>query len=76
METLRFDEIAQMEDMSERIEGSDILNIYFQRNHHIPFMISSVYKGYLSVISLEAKRSGRGISNSIVFAEPMSLARF
>ncbi|KAI9261374.1 hypothetical protein EDC94DRAFT_648773 [Helicostylum pulchrum] len=74
-DTLSFDETVHAEDMSENVRGP-YCSVFDRRN--IPFIISILYKGHSSSISLAVKSVGGEIEKEycVVLAEPMTLACF
>lgn len=72
------DKTVCVDDTLENIGGSNISFVPFYRGHYRPFIISVVYEGYKSSLSLVFKRSGDDIKwiKLVAFAEPMTLARF
>ncbi|GAA5805126.1 hypothetical protein HPULCUR_010639 [Helicostylum pulchrum] len=77
-EALRSDETIHSDDTLESINGPDISSFGFKTGHYAPFLISIVYEGHSSSLSLVIKPIGSKIEKENVTSllEPMTLARF
>ncbi|KAI9258629.1 hypothetical protein EDC94DRAFT_163419 [Helicostylum pulchrum] len=77
-DTLSFNKIVPVEDISETITSNTISDSAFRPGNHAPFVISIVYEGYMPSISLGFKFIGKEMEKECLttIAEPMTLARF
>ncbi|KAI9273790.1 hypothetical protein EDC94DRAFT_689813 [Helicostylum pulchrum] len=77
-EALSSDETIHSDDTLESINGPDISRFGFKTGHYAPFLISIVYEGHSSSLSLVVKPIGSKIEKENVTSllEPMTLARF
>ncbi|GAA5798686.1 hypothetical protein HPULCUR_004091 [Helicostylum pulchrum] len=78
MNTLRFDRTFHVKNKLENVRGPRCYTIDYRPNHYTPFIISILYKGHSSSISLAVKKVGGEIEKEkcVALAEPMTLARF
>ncbi|GAA5808555.1 hypothetical protein MFLAVUS_001946 [Mucor flavus] len=75
--TLSFDKTVPVENTLQIINGPTCSVTDCKQDHYIPFIISVLYEGHSSSISLALQIVGGEIEkNCVTLAEPMTLARF
>ncbi|GAA5808513.1 hypothetical protein MFLAVUS_001904 [Mucor flavus] len=76
-DTLSFDKTVRAEDPLESINGPTCSLTNCKQDRYIPFIISVLYEGHSSTLSLALQIVGDEIAKKcITIAEPMTLARF